>query len=457
MTETIAAVATPFGEGAISIIRISGPEAKEVLEKVFEPSHPEIFPYPRMMHYGHVKNPDSGKIIDEAMAVFFPAPHTYTGEDAAEIDCHGSLVAVRRVLDACLRAGARQAERGEFTKRAFLNGRIDLSQAEAVIDAVQAKTDRGYDAALRQLSGQMSEKIREIRQGLLDLLVELTVNIDYPDEDIEILTYEKLEKGARGALESVAGLLKTADTGKVLKEGLKTSIIGKPNVGKSSLLNLLLKEDRAIVTAVPGTTRDIIEEMISIRGIPVILTDTAGIRETDDIVEKVGIERSKKSLREADLILFVLDASSPLSEEDREILRETDPSKTIVIFGKSDLPAVMKEKEIKDILPAADILPMSMVTGKGLEKLKDKIEDLVYQGKVRSTDEDLVTNLRQEELLRDAEQTLYDALTMIQRRDPMEIVEIDIMSAYQSLGEILGEAVQGDVIDEVFSRFCLGK
>ena len=311
MEDTIAAVATAPGEGGIGIIRISGEKSKEILDKVFVPAAASEIAN-RRMTYGHIKDSETGRIIDEVLCVYMQAPKTYTAEDVVEINCHGGMVPLRKTLQLVLENGARMAEPGEFTKRAFLNGRLDLTQAEAVIDVIKAKTDKTFDVAMDQLEGVFSAKIKEIRKKIVDILVNVTVNIDYPDEDIEEITYEKLEQDLCSVQADVAKLLASAQTGKIIQEGLAVSIIGKPNVGKSSLMNSLLGEGRAIVTEIPGTTRDTIEEHLSVRGIPVRLTDTAGIRRTDDIIEQMGIEKSKESFNQADLVIFILDSSREL-------------------------------------------------------------------------------------------------------------------------------------------------
>jgi tRNA modification GTPase len=307
MEDTIAAIATPLGEGGIGVIRISGESAGKVMGEVFVPAGSKM-PADRRMTYGHIVDPETGKVIDEVLCVFMKAPATYTAEDVVEINCHGGMVPLRKTLELVLAHGARMAEKGEFTKRAFLNGRMDLSQAEAVIDVIRARTDTTFDVAMDQLEGVLSRQIKAIRKKLLDTLVQLTVNIDYPDEDIEEMTFEKLDESLKDINEDIGRLLASASTGRIINEGLRVAIIGKPNVGKSSLMNCLLRESRAIVTEIPGTTRDTIEEFLSIRGIPVILTDTAGIRETDDKIESIGIEKSKESFNQADLIIFMLDA-----------------------------------------------------------------------------------------------------------------------------------------------------
>jgi tRNA modification GTPase len=322
MEDTIAAIATAYGEGGIGIVRISGDQAKSILGQVFVPKKlPDISNIDnRRLYYGNIIDKDNSELIDEVLAVYMQGPRTYTAEDVVEIYCHGSIVSLRKTLSLVLRKGARLAEKGEFTKRAFLNGRLDLSQAEAVMDLISAKTDKSFNVALGQMEGQLSERIKAIRSELMDVLVNITVNLDYPDEDIEEITYNSLTNSLSAISDDIDKLIATADTGRIIREGLNVVIIGKPNVGKSSLMNALLKESRAIVTEIPGTTRDTIEEVISIRNIPVKITDTAGIRETDDAIEKIGIEKSKASFNRADLIILILDGSEPLSQEDYDII-----------------------------------------------------------------------------------------------------------------------------------------
>lgn len=452
--DTICAIATAPGEGGIGIVRISGPNALATARKIFSGKR-EL--EPNRMTYGHVINPESKETIDEVMSVYMKAPHSYTAEDVVEIQCHGSIVSLRKILYLCLSNGARIAEPGEFTKRAFLNGRLDLTQAEAVIDLIRAKTDKSFDVALGQLEGKLSERIHEIRRELVDVLVNVTVNIDYPDEDIEVMTYEKLVSDLEKVKEKVGLLIDTSDTGRILRDGLKVSIIGKPNVGKSSLMNAILNESRAIVTSIPGTTRDTIEESVSVRSIPLILTDTAGIRETDDEIERIGIEKSKKAFNEADLAILMLDQSTGITPEDEIIIDIASDRKTIALLNKKDLGNKIDKNILKDKLPDAIFVDISAKDGEGIDKLYDAIEDLVYCGKVSREESAVVTNQRHKSLLESAFNSLKDALDGAINAQPLEFLEIDINSAYTDLGLIIGEEVEEDIINEVFSRFCLGK
>ncbi len=497
--DTIAAIASPVAEGGIGIIRISGDDALAVLEKVFYPVRKHIsgnipvaseeklteeadisigayekrkkemflpqaisetggLPLEnRRLSYGYIIDNHTGQVIDEVLAVAMAAPYTYTRENVAEIYCHGSVVALRKTLKLIFQNGARPAEAGEFTKRAFLNGRLDLSQAEAVIDLIKAKTDTGFDAAMSQLQGGLSEKIREIRNNLMDALVNITVNIDYPDEDIEEIVYSELLQSLSQIDDEIAILLKSAGTGRMIKEGLKVAIIGKPNVGKSSLMNALLKENRAIVTEIPGTTRDTIEEQVSIRDIPVVLTDTAGIRETEDTIEKIGIERSKETANRADLIILMIDGSSSLTPEDEEIISALKEHRLLAVLNKRDKGTIISKSQMQTLLPKAEIIETSVAYGEGIEAVENAVEALVYAGGVKPGESLLVTNARHEDLLRRAQKYLADAEAAVKAEEPLDIIEIDVKESYTVLGEIIGESVTDDIINEVFARFCLGK
>lgn len=459
MEDTIAAIATAYGEGGIGIIRISGPEAKSILDKLFIPKNLESTEHiaNRRLYYGNVVDKAKNQRIDEVLAVFMNGPRTYTAEDVAEIYCHGSIISLRKILDLALQHGARLAEKGEFTKRAFLNGRLDLTQAEAVIDVIRAKTEKGFHVAVDQMEGALSEKIRSLRSIIMDLLVDVTVNLDYPDEDIEELTYDALEKSLMLINDNIDRLLATADTGRIIREGLHVAIIGKPNVGKSSLMNALLKESRAIVTEIPGTTRDTIEEVLTIQDIPVRLVDTAGIRETEDVIEKIGIEKSKESFNKADLVIFMIDGSRPLSEEDFRIINHIDDNKTIVMINKTDLGQTVSDQEIKSLLPGAATIKAAIREDKGIEELEQKILSLVYGGKVKQEESLLITNVRHYNLLRNAKEASKDALDMARNREALDFIEVDIKRCWELLGEIIGDSVTEDIIDQVFERFCLGK
>lgn len=457
MEDTIAAVATAYGEGGIGIIRISGEKALSILEDIFEFAGETSHIINRRMTYGRIADRENEQIIDEVLAVYMKGPKTYTAEDVVEIDCHGSMVSLRKTLALVLRKGARLAEPGEFTKRAFLNGRLDLSQAEAVIDIIKAKTDRSFDVAMSQLEGALSLRVTEIRQKLLDLLVDITVNIDYPDEDIEELTYEKIEENILLIGEMIEKLLSTANTGRMIREGIRVAIVGKPNVGKSSLMNSLLRETRAIVTEIPGTTRDTIEEAISIRNIPVYLVDTAGIRETSDKVERLGIERSKAAFNEADFIIFIMDGSSEISDEDREIAAYLDGRNSVVLINKNDLGRSFTNDDVRNLIADPVIIETSLINNEGIEKIENHIEELVYGGELSQHDSTMVNNVRHIELLQQSRDSLRDAMNMTLAGEALDFIEVDVRNAYELLGEITGETVSDDIINEVFARFCLGK
>lgn len=455
MEDTIAAISTPFGEGGIGIIRISGEKSLEIINGIFSPANKMPLKN-RMMTYGHIRG-EGGELIDEVLTVYMKKPKTYTAEEIVEINCHGGIVPLQRILSLVLAKGARPAEPGEFTKRAFLNGRLDLTQAEAVMDLISAKADKTFDTALNQLEGLLSDKIKECRKELMDVLVDLTVNIDYPDEDIEEVTYQNLITRLNSVHEKVHRLLESADTGRILKEGLKVTIIGKPNVGKSSLMNGLLRQSRAIVTDIPGTTRDTIEENINIKGVPILLTDTAGIRETEDTIEAIGIQRSKDSFNKSDLVIMVMDGNREIEDEDKEILKLLEPSKSIILLNKIDLESNITIEDIEAIKDDVRILPVTMKDFSYIEKIEEEILNMVYSGSISQKDSIIITNVRQKNLLEKTEKSLYDAIEISRLYEPLEIIEIDVNSAYISLGEILGEEAGDDILNEVFSRFCLGK
>ena len=466
---TIAAISTAYGEAGIGIVRTSGPDSLAVLQKIFrvgpvsadtmseKPQPPTLAA--RHMYYGRIVDPKDGSIVDECLAVYMPGPYSYTGEDVAEIQCHGSVVSYKRILGLLLENGATLAEPGEFTKRAFLNGRLDLAQAEAVIDIIKAKSGRSFETAVEQLSGGLSDRVKKLRAALLDLLVQLSVNMDYPDEDIEEVTYGNLAEQIKDVKEKLKALAETADEGRVVRDGLLVSIVGKPNVGKSSLMNLLLKENRSIVTDIPGTTRDTVEEQINVRGIAIRFVDTAGIRESSDVVESIGIERSKDAFNRADLLLLMLDAASDLSEEDHRLLEMASGRPAIVIVNKTDLVSdSVSEKLMKDIKAQGfEVLSISAKTSDGLDALLDKIESVVTGGKVRRDEDVLVTNVRHARLIDRAIEELGEALGAIDRAEAMDFIEVNVNAAFEALGEITGETASGEIIEEVFSRFCLGK
>ncbi len=455
--DTIAAISTPIGAAGIGIIRLSGAKAVTIAEKIFRGKKKKLAETPTFsMSYGHIIN-GNGEIVDEVLVSVMRAPNSYTTEDVVEINCHGGVVAVRKVMGLVLKHGARTAEPGEFSKRAFLNGRIDLAQAESVIDLINAKTEKSFEVAVNQLTGVLSEKIKNLRRLLLELIAHIEAGIDFPDEDIEDINVSVIITTVREISGEVSRLIETSETGKVLREGIKTVIIGKPNVGKSSLLNALLREKRAIVTDVPGTTRDIIEEIVNIRGIPLKLVDTAGIRETEDFVEKIGVERSKEVFAGADLVLLMIDASTGLTDEDMGIIKLMKNKNYLVIINKTDLKMETDFSEIKNLVGEKDIVEMSLLTGEGLELLKDKIEKMVYAGKVFAQNEVMITNIRHKHSLERVMQSLEEAMKTIQHGMPVDCVAIDLKAAWEILGEITGETVNEDLVDQIFSQFCIGK
>lgn len=386
------------------------------------------------------------------------APRTFTREDVIEINCHGGIVTVNQVLQLALREGARLAEPGEFTKRAFLNGRIDLSQAEAVMDLIRAKTDRAMNVAMNQMEGRLSALVRRLRDELLETLAHVEVNIDYPEyDDVEEMTHQLLVEKASGVKKEIEALLRTSEQGKILREGLSTVIIGRPNVGKSSLLNSLVHETKAIVTDIPGTTRDVIEEYVNVRGVPLRLVDTAGIRETEDIVERIGVERSRQVLKEADLILLVLNHSEALSEEDVKLFEAVEGMDVIVIMNKTDLEAKIDAERVKELAKGRPVVTTSLLKEEGIQDLEEAIQSLFYTGAIESGDLTYVSNTRHISILHQAKQAIDDALNGIEQDVPIDMVQIDLTRCWELLGEIIGDAVHESLIDQLFSQFCLGK
>lgn len=457
--DTIAAISTPPGEGGIGIIRISGEEALEVADRVYTMGKKQLADQKtHTIHYGHIVNPKTEEQIDEVMVSVMRAPKTYTREDVVEINAHGGVMAVNKVLQAVLHNGARLAEPGEFTKRAFLNGRIDLSQAEAVMDVIRAKTDKAMHMAVTQLDGNLSELIKKLRQDILETLAQVEVNIDYPEyDDVEEMTSKLLIEKAEQVKKRVELLLETAQQGKILREGLATAIIGRPNVGKSSLLNQLLKEEKAIVTEVAGTTRDVIEEYVSVKGVPLRLVDTAGIRDTEDIVEKIGVERSRQALSDADLILLVFNQNESLSEEDRVLIEATEEHNRLIILNKMDLENQLDLGQLKTLVDPETIVETSIVTQAGLDKLEEKIAELFFSGQTSERDATYVSNIRHIALLNEAVDALDEVINGIEMDMPVDLVQIDMTRAWDLLGEITGESVQDELITQLFSQFCLGK
>lgn len=457
--DTIAAISTPPGEGAIGIVRLSGEEAIAVADRVYKLGSKQLADQTsHTIHYGNIVNPKTNDTVDEVMVTIMRAPKTFTREDVVEINCHGGILAVNQVLQIVLQNGARLAEPGEFTKRAFLNGRIDLSQAEAVMDLIRAKTDKAMYVALQQLDGNLSNLIRNLRSEILDTLAQVEVNIDYPEyDDVEEMTSILLIEKAKQVKAAVQQLLETASQGKILREGLATAIIGRPNVGKSSLLNYLLREEKAIVTDIAGTTRDVIEEYVSVKGVPLRLIDTAGIRETEDIIEKIGVERSRKALVDADLILLVFNQNEPLTDEDKALIEATNQNHRIIILNKMDLPNKLDLEELEFLVGKDAIVKTSVLTQSGVDVLESKIADLFFSGNTGEKDATYVSNVRHIALLNDAESALDDVIDGVESGMPVDLVQIDMTRCWDLLGEITGDSVQDELLTQLFSQFCLGK
>lgn len=454
--DTIAAISTPIGEGGISIIRVSGDEAIGIVDSVFSGKKRLSEVKSHTINYGFIKDLQ-GEIVDEVLVSLMKSPNTFTREDIVEINCHGGIIAVNRVLDVILEQGARLAEPGEFTKRAFLNGRIDLSQAEAIIDLIRSKTDRAMKVAIKQVEGKLSLEIKEIRKILLEILAHIEVTIDYPEHDVEDVTNNFLLTKLTDVREKINKLLNNSVQGKILREGISTVIIGRPNVGKSSLLNNLLHENKAIVTEIPGTTRDIIEEYISIKGIPLKLVDTAGIRETEDLIEKIGVERSTKAIEFADLILLVFNYNDTVSAEDLKLIDLIKNFKVIVVINKIDLDKNLDENIIKDRLQNTQFIYTSMKEETGIDDLENAISKLFFKGDIKSDDLTYVSNTRHINLIKKSKKTVEDAIHSVEQWLPVDMVAIDIKNTWEYLGEIIGDAVSDDLTNQIFSQFCVGK
>ncbi|WP_439846657.1 tRNA uridine-5-carboxymethylaminomethyl(34) synthesis GTPase MnmE [Bacillus subtilis] len=458
--DTIAAISTPMGEGAIAIVRLSGPEAIQIADKIYKGPKGKTLSSveSHTIHYGHIVDRPSDRVVEEVMVSVLKAPRTFTREDVIEINCHGGIVTVNQVLQLALREGARLAEPGEFTKRAFLNGRIDLSQAEAVMDLIRAKTDRAMNVAMNQMEGRLSALVRRLRSEILETLAHVEVNIDYPEyDDVEEMTHQILVEKATAVKKEIEALLRTSEQGKILREGLSTVIIGRPNVGKSSLLNSLVHEAKAIVTDIPGTTRDVIEEYVNVRGVPLRLVDTAGIRETEDIVERIGVERSRQVLKEADLILLVLNYSEELSEEDVKLFEAVEGMDVIVILNKTDLEAKIDTERVRELANERPVVTTSLLKEEGINDLEEAIQSLFYTGAIESGDLTYVSNTRHISILQQAKRAIEDALSGIEQDVPIDMVQIDLTRCWELLGEIIGDSVHESLIDQLFSQFCLGK
>lgn len=451
--DTITAISTPLGEGAIGIVRLSGTYALAIAQSVFKGKNLEQVAS-HTINYGHIIDPNTGTIVDEVMVSVMLAPKTFTRENVVEINTHGGIAVTNEILQLLIRQGARMAEPGEFTKRAFLNGRVDLTQAEAVMDIIRAKTDKAMTIAVKQLDGSLSQLINDTRQEILNTLAQVEVNIDYPEyDDVEEMTTALLREKTQEFQSLLENLLRTAKRGKILREGLSTAIIGRPNVGKSSLLNNLLREDKAIVTDIAGTTRDVIEEYVNIKGVPLKLVDTAGIRETDDLVEQIGVERSKKALQEADLVLLVLNASEKLTDQDRALLNLSQDSNRIILLNKMDLEQKIELEQLPD-----DYIPISVLTNQNINLIEDRINQLFFDNAgLVEQDATYLSNARHISLIEKAVQSLEAVNDGLALGMPVDLLQVDLTRTWEILGEITGDAAPDELITQLFSQFCLGK
>lgn len=461
MSQTIAAISTAMTESGIGIVRMSGEEAFQIADKIYrskkgnkvlaeQKSH--------TIHYGYIV--DGDETIDEVLVMLMRGPHSFTGEDTVEINCHGGVFVVKKILETTIKYGARPAQPGEFTKRAFLNGRIDLSQAEAVIDVIQSKNEYALKSSVSQLKGNIKKKINEIRNEILYHTAFIETALDDP-EHISVDGYgEQLKVVVDNNLKEIKELLASADDGRIIKEGINTVIVGKPNAGKSSLLNLMVGEDRAIVTDIAGTTRDVLQETINLQGISLNIMDTAGIRNTEDIVEKIGVEKAISHANDADLIIYVIDSSTPLDENDYKILEIVRKKKTIILLNKSDLDMMITRKDVEDILPEKDMIPVIEISAKnqkGIDELEEALKEMFYKGSISLNSEIYITNVRQKTALQDAYESLRKVKESIELGMPEDFYSIDLMDAYESLGNITGETIGEDLVNEIFSKFCMGK
>ena len=457
-SETIAAISTPMSDGGIGIIRISGEDAFLVADRIYQsksrnkklsdqPSH--------TIHYGYIY--DDGIVIDEVLIMLMRAPRSFTAEDTVEINCHGGIVAMRKVLETVIKNGARPAEPGEFTKRAFLNGRMDLSQAEAVLDVIQAKNEYALKSSVRQLKGAVHRVVCELRKEILYHIAFIESALDDP-EHISLEGYpESLKSENEGWIYSIQRLIDSAEDGRVMSEGIKTVIVGKPNVGKSSLLNILVGEERAIVTDIAGTTRDVLQESVNMKGITLNIADTAGIRDTEDAVERIGVDKAKESAKDADLVIYVTDASVSLDENDEEIINMLKGQKAVVLLNKTDLDTVLSEEILKEKIPGKEIIPISAKENKGIDLLEETLKNMFFEGKLSFNDEVYITNMRHKAALIDACESLRQVESSLAIQMPEDFYSIDLMAAYESLGSIIGEQVGEDLVDEIFGKFCMGK
>ena len=457
ITDTIAAISSAAGNSGIGIIRVSGDEAIEVVDKIFRPANKNkklANVESHTVHYGHIM--DGDKTLDQVLVIVMKNPHSYTGEDTVESDCHGGMLILKKVLDLVLKNGARTAEPGEFTKRAFLNGRIDLSQAEAVMDLINSKNDFALNSSIEQLKGGVSDAIKDIRKDIIYHIAFIESALDDP-EHISLDGYdEEITKMLNENINKISKLVNSFDNGRIMKEGIKTVILGKPNAGKSSLLNLMLGEDRAIVTDIEGTTRDTLEENINFNGLSLKIIDTAGIRDTEDLVERIGVNKAKEIAKEGDLIIYVVDGSRELDDNDREIIKLINDKQAIILVNKSDMDTVINIDELKKD-SNRDVILFSAKNGEGMEQLEEEIRNMFYSGKVTYNDQVYITNARHKEALENALESLKQVKNSVDAGMPEDFYSIDLMDAYTDLGLIIGESVEDDLVNEIFSKFCMGK
>lgn len=457
ITDTIAAISSAAGNSGIGIIRVSGDEAIEVVDKIFRPANNNkklANVESHTVHYGHIM--DGDKTLDQVLVIVMKNPHSYTGEDTVEIDCHGGMLILKKVLDLVLKNGARTAEPGEFTKRAFLNGRIDLSQAEAVMDLINSKNDFALNSSIEQLKGGVSDAIKDIRKDIIYHIAFIESALDDP-EHISLDGYdEEITEMLNENINKISKLVNSFDNGRIMKEGIKTVILGKPNAGKSSLLNLMLGEDRAIVTDIEGTTRDTLEENINFNGLSLKIIDTAGIRDTEDLVERIGVNKAKEIAKEGDLIIYVVDGSRELDDNDREIIKLINDKQAIILVNKSDMDTVINIDELKKD-SNRDVILFSAKNGEGMDQLEEEIRNMFYSGKVTYNDQVYITNARHKEALENALESLKQVKNSVDAGMPEDFYSIDLMDAYTDLGLIIGESVEDDLVNEIFSKFCMGK
>ena len=454
--DTIAAVATPVGEGGVAIVRVSGPEAERIGHDIFQrrgsgngrlQSH--------MLHHGTICDPKNGMVLDDVLTTLMRCPHSYTGEDVLEVHCHGGSFVARRILETVLNCGARHAEPGEFTKRAFLNGRLDLAQAEGVLDLIHARTEKGMQLAVGQVRGELSKWVEELREELVGIMVQVEAAIDFPEEELELLKRDELAGNIDSLMRKISIIIDSYDWGRLFREGVRVCIAGRPNVGKSSLLNALLGEERVIVTPIPGTTRDFIEESLNLDGLRIVLWDTAGIREGRDEIERIGVGFSMKKLEEAQGFIFVLDGSLPLTQEDRTIMAEVRGKNGIVVVNKSDLPNELSTKELKCLAPSHKIVAISAKNGDGIAELKKTLRSC-FLGE-QPEPEIVLTNLRHKTALEKSATSLLEASKSLRGGLPPEMVAVDLQETNQHIGEVVGIVTNDDILERVFSQFCIGK